>query len=384
MMTGKDEEESSERSKWKLGLPRKTEELQGIEKKAKNLIVGAGARVLFYPTLLYNVMRNTFEAEFRWWDQIDQFLLLGAVPFPRDVLRLKSIGVQAVVTLNEPYETLVPTSMYKDHGINHLVIPTRDYLFAPSFADIQLAVAFINEHAERGEVTYVHCKAGRGRSTTVVLCYLVEHRRMTPLEALHYVRSKRPRVLLAAAQWKAVQDFSKRRDDCLEEKSLLLRASCRPVLTLPWLNTNSFLKGVRTCSPKNNLEIVASDDDEGTNLTEDTPVLVSSTDLVGYSDIQDAGCVNKQWQDVGVVYKLRLLAAKNVVSAAKASVAFAKLSSLWLGSVPQHGVLKAGVPVTRGPAPEAGNCKTMASNFAGQLPVTRIDVPVCHSGMVNC
>ncbi|KAJ7544461.1 hypothetical protein O6H91_09G080000 [Diphasiastrum complanatum] len=225
MMTGKDEEESSERSKWKLGLPRKTEELQGIEKKAKNLIVGAGARVLFYPTLLYNVMRNTFEAEFRWWDQIDQFLLLGAVPFPRDVLRLKSIGVQAVVTLNEPYETLVPTSMYKDHGINHLVIPTRDYLFAPSFADIQLAVAFINEHAERGEVTYVHCKAGRGRSTTVVLCYLVEHRRMTPLEALHYVRSKRPRVLLAAAQWKAVQDFSKRRDDCLEEKSLLLRAS---------------------------------------------------------------------------------------------------------------------------------------------------------------
>ncbi|KAJ7544462.1 hypothetical protein O6H91_09G080000 [Diphasiastrum complanatum] len=354
MMTGKDEEESSERSKWKLGLPRKTEELQGIEKKAKNLIVGAGARVLFYPTLLYNVMRNTFEAEFRWWDQIDQFLLLGAVPFPRDVLRLKSIGVQAVVTLNEPYETLVPTSMYKDHGINHLVIPTRDYLFAPSFADIQLAVAFINEHAERGEVTYVHCKAGRGRSTTVVLCYL------------------------------AVQDFSKRRDDCLEEKSLLLRASCRPVLTLPWLNTNSFLKGVRTCSPKNNLEIVASDDDEGTNLTEDTPVLVSSTDLVGYSDIQDAGCVNKQWQDVGVVYKLRLLAAKNVVSAAKASVAFAKLSSLWLGSVPQHGVLKAGVPVTRGPAPEAGNCKTMASNFAGQLPVTRIDVPVCHSGMVNC
>lgn len=42
-----------------------------------------------------------------------QYLLLGAVPFPGDVLRLKDVGVHAVVTLNEPYETLVPTSMYQ-------------------------------------------------------------------------------------------------------------------------------------------------------------------------------------------------------------------------------------------------------------------------------
>lgn len=29
------------------------------------------------------------------------------------------------------------------------------------------------ENASFGKMTYVHCKAGRGRSTTVVLCYLV-------------------------------------------------------------------------------------------------------------------------------------------------------------------------------------------------------------------
>ena len=39
-------------------------------------------------------------------------MLLGAVPFPSDVLRLKELGVHGVVTLNEPYETLVPTSLY--------------------------------------------------------------------------------------------------------------------------------------------------------------------------------------------------------------------------------------------------------------------------------
>lgn len=41
-----------------------------------------------------------------------QFVLLGAVPFPTDVPRLKAVGVSGVVTLNEPYETLVPTSLY--------------------------------------------------------------------------------------------------------------------------------------------------------------------------------------------------------------------------------------------------------------------------------
>jgi len=38
--------------------------------------------------------------------------LLGAVPFPIDVPRLKDLGVRGVITLNEPYETLVPTTLY--------------------------------------------------------------------------------------------------------------------------------------------------------------------------------------------------------------------------------------------------------------------------------
>ncbi|MBA0559895.1 hypothetical protein Golax_013781 [Gossypium laxum] len=174
---------------------------------AKRVLVGAGARALFYPTLLYNLVRNKIQSEFRWWDRVDEFILLGAVPFPADVPRLKDLGVSGVVTLNEPYETLVPTSLYHAHNIHHLVIPTRDYLFAPSFADICQAVDFIHENASVGKTTYVHCKAGRGRSTTIVLCYLVEHRHMTPDAAYEYVRSIRPRVLLAPAQQQAVQDY---------------------------------------------------------------------------------------------------------------------------------------------------------------------------------
>ncbi|CAH1415677.1 unnamed protein product [Lactuca virosa] len=174
---------------------------------SKRVLVGAGARALFYPTLVYNVVRNKFQADFRWWDQIEEFLLLGAVPFPRDVKRLKDLGVDGVITLNEPYETLVPTCLYKAHGIDHLVLPTRDYLFAPSIDDICEAVNFIHGKTLAKQGTYVHCKAGRGRSTTIVICYLVQHRHMSPDAAYAYVRSIRPRVLLASAQRQAVEEY---------------------------------------------------------------------------------------------------------------------------------------------------------------------------------
>lgn len=82
--------------------------------KAKEAVVGAVARVLFYPTLLYNVVRSKVQAEFRWWDEVDQFILLGAVPFCRDVPRLQKLGVYGVITLNEPFETLVPSLMYQE------------------------------------------------------------------------------------------------------------------------------------------------------------------------------------------------------------------------------------------------------------------------------
>ncbi|XP_062206026.1 phosphatidylglycerophosphate phosphatase PTPMT2-like [Phragmites australis] len=174
---------------------------------AKRAAVGVGARMLFYPTLCYNVVRNRLEAHFHWWDQVDEHVLLGAVPFPSDVLRLKELGVCGVVTLNESYERLVPKSLYEAHGIDNLVLPTRDYLYAPSFVNLCQAADFIHRNALCGKLTYVHCKAGRGRSTTVVLCYLVQYKNMSPSEAYEHVRLHRPRVLLASAQWQAVQEF---------------------------------------------------------------------------------------------------------------------------------------------------------------------------------
>ncbi|KAG7534493.1 Protein-tyrosine phosphatase-like [Arabidopsis thaliana x Arabidopsis arenosa] len=211
-MTGGTEEDdkTQQRSSRNDGVSKKKKKSVGSKgDKAKRALIGAGGRILFYPTLLYNLVRFKLQSQFRWWDQIDEYLLMGAVPFRKDVPRLKQLGVNGVITLNEPYETLVPSSLYNAYEMEHLVIPTRDYLFAPSIADITRAVNFIHKNALLGKTTYVHCKAGRGRSTTVVLCYLIEHKSMTVAAAFEHVRSIRPRVLLHASQRKVVEEFNR-------------------------------------------------------------------------------------------------------------------------------------------------------------------------------
>uniref|UniRef100_A0A5B6ZZG9 phosphatidylglycerophosphatase n=1 Tax=Davidia involucrata TaxID=16924 RepID=A0A5B6ZZG9_DAVIN len=259
---------------------------------AKRILIGAGARALFYPTLLYNVVRNKIQAEFRWWDWVDKFVLLGAVPFPADVERLKELGVCGVITLNEPYETLVPTSLYQVYGIDHLVLPTRDYLFAPSLSDICQAVDFIHENTSRGQTTYVHCKAGRGRSTTIVICYLVQHKQMMPDVAYDYVKSIRPRVLLASSQWQAVQEFYhlKVKETCSSRRM-----------------TSIILK-----TPKFSVEqdLVAFDDG--------SVVVVSEADLDGYDPSHAAR--SEIWADLSLVYGVRVVGR----------AALARLSCLWL------------------------------------------------------
>ena len=63
--------QATEKAVWTL-VPVYRKELKRVEITAKRAVVGAGARVLFYPTLLYNVVRNKLQSEFRWWDEIDQ------------------------------------------------------------------------------------------------------------------------------------------------------------------------------------------------------------------------------------------------------------------------------------------------------------------------
>ena len=58
----------------------------------------------------------------------------------------------------------------------------------------------INKVAEEGGRVYVHCKAGKGRSSSLVLCYLISKYGYTVDEALVFLRTKRKQIDLGPNQ----------------------------------------------------------------------------------------------------------------------------------------------------------------------------------------
>lgn len=149
------------------------------------------ARILFLPTLFWNMLLGRWLKVRNWSDRIDPSLILGALPLESDVPGLAEQGVTAVVNTCEEYAG--PVDAYEKHGITQLHIPTTDFTH-PSLDAVTRAVAFIDRQADAGGSVYVHCKAGRARSATVALCWLVHRYGMTPEQAQALLIEKRPHV----------------------------------------------------------------------------------------------------------------------------------------------------------------------------------------------
>lgn len=56
---------------------------------------------------------------------------------------------------------------------------------------------------------YVHCKAGRTRSATLVACYLIKRYGLTPEESVRFMTRRRSQVFLHTKQWQAIEEYHK-------------------------------------------------------------------------------------------------------------------------------------------------------------------------------
>jgi atypical dual specificity phosphatase len=162
------------------------------------------ARTVFYPTLLWNSLLGRCLKVRNWWDPIDPFVLLGGYPFASDAKRLFDVGVRAVVNTCEEY--CGPLSHYKRLGIQQFYMPTTDFTH-PSLQDVTAAVEFVQQHVSRGETVYIHCKAGRARSATVAICWLIKYRGMNAKDAQAHLLAARPHVNPHIDQRPVVQQF---------------------------------------------------------------------------------------------------------------------------------------------------------------------------------
>ncbi len=147
-------------------------------------------RATFWPTLAFNRLMCLLGI-WRPWDEVDAHVLIGALPSARMLRELSRLGVTGVINCCEEFAG--HCTVLAELGIEQLHLPTLDY-HSPTIDDARRALEFIRRHADAGGRVYVHCKAGRGRSATLVLCYLIAACGLSPDEADARLRRVRPQI----------------------------------------------------------------------------------------------------------------------------------------------------------------------------------------------
>lgn len=117
-----------------------------------------------------------------------------------------ALGVKAVVNTCEEYGG--PVAQYQQHGIEQFRMPTVDFTH-PSLEDVTNAVEFVEENVLNNKVVYIHCKAGRARSATVAMCWLMKAKGVSMQEAQKLLLEKRPHVNKRLCERPVIQEFAK-------------------------------------------------------------------------------------------------------------------------------------------------------------------------------
>ena len=164
------------------------------------------ARTIFYPTLWWNMALGRWLKVRNWWDAIDEHVIVGAFPFDSDVNKMADQGVGGVVNTCEEY--CGPVEEYKKYDIEQFRMPTIDFTH-PDFEDVVKAVEFIQHHVDRGKRVYVHCKAGRARSATVAICWLMKTQQISKEAAQAILLEKRSHINKHLVDRPVVQQYEK-------------------------------------------------------------------------------------------------------------------------------------------------------------------------------
>ncbi len=121
-----------------------------------------------------------------------------------DLQALRDQGIGALVSLTEAPMDPELTSQI---GIRYQHLPVPD-MQAPSLDEIQCFTRFVTVARAAGIATATHCRAGLGRTGTMLACYLV-HEGHTWDHALATVRVNRPGSVETPAQENVVYEYAR-------------------------------------------------------------------------------------------------------------------------------------------------------------------------------
>lgn len=165
------------------------------------------ARAVFWPTWGWNLLLGRVFKTRAWWTEVDPGLVLSARPLACDVPRLAAAGISHIVNTCEEFSGF--PEHYQQLGIKQLHLPITDFQ-PPSLAAVDEAVRFIDAAIAQGGKALVHCKAGRARSATIALCWLMKRHGWTAEQAQAHLLRCRPHVNRRLVERKVVQEFAQR------------------------------------------------------------------------------------------------------------------------------------------------------------------------------
>ena len=154
-------------------------------------------KLAFYPSIYYGVALEYCGLR-KWYTRIDEHCILGALPMKRNFQDIiEKENVKAVLTLNQDHELeySIPKTEWLNHGVDYLQVSVEDFTGVANLEQIEKSMSFIEKHKQQNNTVYVHCKAGRYRSALIVACYLINQKKMKPLEAVDQLKKLRPIVI---------------------------------------------------------------------------------------------------------------------------------------------------------------------------------------------
>lgn len=186
-------------------------------------------QLVYEVPLAYATLREKFDSSWKWYHQIIPptegrgAVFLGALPLKnlghhetfKDFAILSLVQDPELTTLT-PWSDPVTPEDWDKLGTRHKQIPTRDLQPVP-VEKLWEAVPFIEEQTSLGKSVYVHCKAGRTRSATAVISFLLyrwkiegklsKDLKIDTANAIAFVKKIRPRIFLLSGDISSIEGF---------------------------------------------------------------------------------------------------------------------------------------------------------------------------------
>lgn len=181
---------------------------------------------------IFSLLKIERKNKWAWWNKIvipnytgRGSIYLGAVPITKrifgftirdDFQSIMKLGIKAILSVTELFEVQargpitspVHPEQWKEAGVQQLQLST------PDFGTIEInlilkGVKYLHWQLQQNNDVYVHCKAGRGRSFLVVLCYLMMYHGMTYDQAYECIKGSRSQVGMAKDKKETALEFER-------------------------------------------------------------------------------------------------------------------------------------------------------------------------------